>query len=273
MPIAARPWLVCAGLIVARRARSRRGAACARAAGRRGARVDAVLKKAPVIDGHNDLPWEMRQRVKYDFDRLDIAKAQPQLMTDIPRLRAGARRRAVLVGVRARRTAGRCGRRRDARADRRRARDGAPLPVGVRAGAHGRRGRAGDGRWQGRVDDGCGGRALDRQLDGHPAHAAPPRGGLHDAHPQQQRAVGRLHDRRSEAGRPVGVRRGDRARDEPTRDARGPEPHVRGHDGRRDPRVAGAGDLLALQRAGGVRRAAQRAGRDPARDGRRTAAS
>jgi len=53
------------------------------------ARVDAVLKKAPVIDGHNDLPWEMRQRVKYDFDRIDIARPQPQLMTDIPRLRDG----------------------------------------------------------------------------------------------------------------------------------------------------------------------------------------
>ena len=53
------------------------------------ARLDAVLKKAPVIDGHNDLPWEMRQRAKYDFDIIDVAKPQPQLMTDIPRLRAG----------------------------------------------------------------------------------------------------------------------------------------------------------------------------------------
>jgi membrane dipeptidase len=53
------------------------------------ANVDAVLKKAPVIDGHNDLPWEMRQRAKYDFDQIDVAKPQPQLMTDIPRLRAG----------------------------------------------------------------------------------------------------------------------------------------------------------------------------------------
>jgi membrane dipeptidase len=52
-------------------------------------RIQAVLDRAPVIDGHNDLPWEMRQRVTYDFDRLDLASAQPQLMTDIPRLRAG----------------------------------------------------------------------------------------------------------------------------------------------------------------------------------------
>ena len=53
------------------------------------ARVEAVLKKAPVIDGHNDLPWEMREKVQYDFDRRDIAKPQPVMMTDIPRLRQG----------------------------------------------------------------------------------------------------------------------------------------------------------------------------------------
>ena len=52
-------------------------------------RLDAMLKQAPVIDGHNDLPWEMRVRAKYDFDRIDVAQPQPQLMTDIPRLRQG----------------------------------------------------------------------------------------------------------------------------------------------------------------------------------------
>ncbi|MGV3518344.1 dipeptidase [Luteitalea sp.] len=49
----------------------------------------AVLTTSPIIDGHNDLPWEMRQRAKYDFDRIDIAAPQPQLMTDLPRLRQG----------------------------------------------------------------------------------------------------------------------------------------------------------------------------------------
>jgi membrane dipeptidase len=53
------------------------------------ARVDAVLRKAPVIDGHNDLPWEMREKAQYDFDARDIAKPQPMMMTDIPRLRRG----------------------------------------------------------------------------------------------------------------------------------------------------------------------------------------
>lgn len=52
-------------------------------------RARAVLARAPVIDGHNDLPWEMRQRVWYDFTRIDVSKPQPGLMTDIPRLRSG----------------------------------------------------------------------------------------------------------------------------------------------------------------------------------------
>jgi membrane dipeptidase len=57
---------------------------------------DALLERArelltaqPVFDGHNDLAWELRQRVRYDFDRLDISRPQPELQTDLPRLRAG----------------------------------------------------------------------------------------------------------------------------------------------------------------------------------------
>ena len=41
-----------------------------------------------VVDGHNDLPWAMR-KVNYDFSAVDIAAPQPQLQTDLPRLRAG----------------------------------------------------------------------------------------------------------------------------------------------------------------------------------------
>ena len=41
-----------------------------------------------VVDGHNDLPWAMR-KVGYDFGATDIAHPQPQLHTDLPRLRAG----------------------------------------------------------------------------------------------------------------------------------------------------------------------------------------
>jgi membrane dipeptidase len=42
-----------------------------------------------VIDGHNDMPWEVRKQGASSFDKLDIARPQPSLQTDIPRLRAG----------------------------------------------------------------------------------------------------------------------------------------------------------------------------------------
>jgi membrane dipeptidase len=51
-------------------------------------RVADLLRSQPVIDGHNDLLWEARQRVGYDFDRLDVAGDCPT-HTDLPRLRRG----------------------------------------------------------------------------------------------------------------------------------------------------------------------------------------
>ncbi|MFP6764323.1 MAG: dipeptidase [Planctomycetaceae bacterium] len=42
-----------------------------------------------LFDGHNDLPWQMRNIGESSFDVLDIAQPQPELHTDIPRLRAG----------------------------------------------------------------------------------------------------------------------------------------------------------------------------------------
>jgi membrane dipeptidase len=41
-----------------------------------------------VVDGHNDLPWAMR-KFSYDFSAVDVARSQPQLHTDLPRLRTG----------------------------------------------------------------------------------------------------------------------------------------------------------------------------------------
>jgi membrane dipeptidase len=61
-------------------------------------RVDRVLLKTPLIDGHNDLPWEIRDRFKGDVAAIDLKSdtahlplkaGQATLMTDIPRLRAG----------------------------------------------------------------------------------------------------------------------------------------------------------------------------------------
>lgn len=53
------------------------------------ARARALHARYPLIDGHNDLPWELRQRVGGDLQRLDPRGRLPDLHTDIPRLRAG----------------------------------------------------------------------------------------------------------------------------------------------------------------------------------------
>ncbi|MER7831069.1 dipeptidase [Streptomyces sp. NPDC095602] len=49
-----------------------------------------LLAEFPVVDGHNDLPWALREKAGYDLDRLDVAADQTgRLHTDLPRLRAG----------------------------------------------------------------------------------------------------------------------------------------------------------------------------------------
>ncbi|WP_380878698.1 membrane dipeptidase [Sphingomonas sp. DBB INV C78] len=62
------------------------------------ARVAKVLAASPVIDGHNDLPSEIRDRFDSDVLRADLRKdattlprkpGENPLMTDIPRARAG----------------------------------------------------------------------------------------------------------------------------------------------------------------------------------------
>ncbi|MBT2493297.1 dipeptidase [Streptomyces sp. ISL-96] len=53
-------------------------------------RARELLATHPVVDGHNDLPWALREQVRYDIGRRDIATDQSaHLHTDIPRLRAG----------------------------------------------------------------------------------------------------------------------------------------------------------------------------------------
>ncbi|GAA3372215.1 dipeptidase [Streptomyces sannanensis] len=49
-----------------------------------------LLAEHPVVDGHNDLPWALREQVRYDLSRRDIASDQSAVLhTDIPRLRSG----------------------------------------------------------------------------------------------------------------------------------------------------------------------------------------
>jgi membrane dipeptidase len=61
-------------------------------------RIEQILLKTPLIDGHNDLPWEIRERFHGDFTTIDLKldthhlpapSGEASLMTDIPRLRAG----------------------------------------------------------------------------------------------------------------------------------------------------------------------------------------
>jgi membrane dipeptidase len=54
-----------------------------------GDRARRLHSETPLIDGHNDLPWEYREKVERKFSQLDVSKPQPQLMTDIDRLREG----------------------------------------------------------------------------------------------------------------------------------------------------------------------------------------
>ncbi|MER6629655.1 dipeptidase [Streptomyces sp. NPDC000987] len=53
-------------------------------------RARTLLGEFPVVDGHNDLPWALREKARYDLDALDVAVRQDAaLHTDIPRLREG----------------------------------------------------------------------------------------------------------------------------------------------------------------------------------------
>jgi membrane dipeptidase len=57
------------------------------------ARAIKILAEVPLVDGHNDVPEQLRERVKDHLERLDLASdtrsLDPPMQTDIPRLRAG----------------------------------------------------------------------------------------------------------------------------------------------------------------------------------------
>jgi membrane dipeptidase len=57
------------------------------------ARARRLLAEVPLVDGHNDLPWQLRERYKDALGKLDLRSdasgLTPALHTDIPRLRRG----------------------------------------------------------------------------------------------------------------------------------------------------------------------------------------
>ena len=47
-------------------------------ASKRQAHARRLLERAPLVDGHNDIPWRMReQKPRYDFDVFDLRQARP----------------------------------------------------------------------------------------------------------------------------------------------------------------------------------------------------
>jgi membrane dipeptidase len=54
------------------------------------AKAREIHKTAILFDGHNDLPWQLREEGKIDFESVDISKKLgPPFQTDIPRMKQG----------------------------------------------------------------------------------------------------------------------------------------------------------------------------------------
>jgi membrane dipeptidase len=52
-------------------------------------RASSLLKRVPLVDGHNDLAWALRERFGSDPESAPLSEAVPGLQTDLPRLRRG----------------------------------------------------------------------------------------------------------------------------------------------------------------------------------------
>lgn len=52
-------------------------------------RIRELLRTAPLIDGHNDLLWALRELREKTGDEPDVSRATPELQTDLPRLSEG----------------------------------------------------------------------------------------------------------------------------------------------------------------------------------------
>ena len=76
------PLVLLLGLAVAAPVRAQTDSALVRRALR-------LQRQVPMVDGHNDLLENVAGRYRGSWDSADIAVPRPELMTDIPRLRAG----------------------------------------------------------------------------------------------------------------------------------------------------------------------------------------
>ena len=53
------------------------------------ARALQIHRDAPLVDGHNDLPWQIRNKGASELSRMDFRRPLPGVHTDLPRLKAG----------------------------------------------------------------------------------------------------------------------------------------------------------------------------------------
>jgi membrane dipeptidase len=53
------------------------------------ARARALLERVALVDGHNDLPWTLREEFAGDLSKVDLRQRGATVDTDIPRLRDG----------------------------------------------------------------------------------------------------------------------------------------------------------------------------------------
>ena len=132
-----------------------------------------IHKEALLIDGHNDLPWQFREKKDLSFRKIDLMQAAEETCT--PTFRGCARAASVRSSgrptCRPRRGQERHRRPRNARTDRRHPSHGQGVSRHLRDGVHRRRHRAHPQGRQDRVADRRRGRPFHRQLARRAAHA------------------------------------------------------------------------------------------------------
>ncbi|KAL9976697.1 hypothetical protein ACROYT_G014024 [Oculina patagonica] len=52
-------------------------------------RAEQILQETPLVDGHNDIPWQLRKNYMNRLENVTLDKDNPEFHTDIPRLRKG----------------------------------------------------------------------------------------------------------------------------------------------------------------------------------------
>jgi len=91
LPARARRVVVTAAVILLAAALAAPPASAAEDEAHRLVAVRAILAEVPLIDGHNDVPWQYRTRVANHLDRIDFRDTtalDPPMHTDLARLRA-----------------------------------------------------------------------------------------------------------------------------------------------------------------------------------------